>query len=68
MATYWHRAEDSYTLKVMPVPEALDRTREAILWHLTPDAKSFKFMLTLPVGKGKAVQRVKESVLVMLRE
>ena len=54
MASYWHRTEDSYTLRVMPNPEALDRTREAILWHLTPDAKSFKFMLTLPVGKGKA--------------
>ncbi|TEB37249.1 hypothetical protein FA13DRAFT_1809809 [Coprinellus micaceus] len=68
MATYWHRAEDSYTLKVMPIPEALDRTREALLWHLTPDAKSFKFMLTLPAGKGKAVQRLKESVLTMLRD
>jgi hypothetical protein len=52
----------------MPIPEALDRTREAILWHLTPDAKSFKFMLTLPAGKGKAVLRQKESVLTLLRE
>ena len=68
MATYWQCAEDSYILKAIPVPEALDRTREAILWHLTPDAKSFKFMLTLPAGKGKAVLRIKEAVLTMLRE
>lgn len=68
MAVYYQRPEDSYVFKSIPVPEAEDRVRETLLWHLTPDCTSFKFVLTLPAGKGNAVKKVKDAVVSLLRK
>ena len=65
---YWEKAPDHAALKICPTPEAEDRVREAILLHLTPDCKGFKFQLTLPPGKGSGAGRLKTAIPTFLRE
>jgi hypothetical protein len=65
---YWERVPEHIALRITSIAEAIERVREGILLHLTPDCKAFKFQLTLPLGKGARATRVRTSITSFLQE
>ncbi|KAF6763255.1 hypothetical protein DFP72DRAFT_875180 [Ephemerocybe angulata] len=68
LSMFWETPAKNFMLKIATIPEVEERVRDALLFHLTPDCKSFNFTITIPSGKGPAVTRIKNAVVALLRD
>ncbi|KAF5338490.1 hypothetical protein D9611_013246 [Ephemerocybe angulata] len=68
LSMFWETPANNFMLKIATIPEVEERVRDALLFHLTPDCKSFNFTITIPSGKGPAVTRIKNAVVALLRD